>query len=591
MTRTLLVSPPRVWLAWLVPSGVVVFLFVCVGHLGFHPSDDGFLLAQTYRILRGEIPHLDIIFARPMGSALLHTLDFAIPLPLFEASRLTGLSVIVAYSYLFARFTFAKPLLKWGLLHHLGAIGAVMVNLHLNPSMAWHTTDGLLLTALGLVLIQRSLAQTMPRATATGLLALGAAPLMKQSFFLAPLLGVIWVAVAAPSSQRSVSILRSLCWVSLPGALYVGAMAVLGALPDFLGQLLEATPVWGRELVTSIAMPEFAVRVAGFATVMAVYIWSDRHAKAVDAGDRTGMISVLVQPAVMSRVVLTAALVMLPLLNQFWYRGLWGFLMTWILIAYAAIRAVSGRPDLRAPALVAVAWMTCLSWGYPHPNLVAGTLGLHLIFGIWQGLRVGSLALPRWEQVRIASALIATTALCIGLVSSRRQFPYSDLPAPQMTASLVDVSPHFGRIRTNPITAEYLTQLASCVRSFPASRVAVLPDNPGIYPALSLHNPFPTDWMFANEKVGETVGYNSRILESARALDARGGYLILFQTISIWSVPYEGKLEPARLGTAPFSYDESLTAGLLDELSGQRVACGVFVGVYSPEFSDSGKPL
>jgi hypothetical protein len=51
-----------------------------------------------------------------MGSAFLHTLDFIIPLPLFEASRLTGLSVIVGYSYLFARFTYAKPLLQWGFL-------------------------------------------------------------------------------------------------------------------------------------------------------------------------------------------------------------------------------------------------------------------------------------------------------------------------------------------------------------------------------------------------------------------------------------------------------------------------------------------
>jgi hypothetical protein len=73
-----------------------------------------------------------------------------------------------------------------------------MVNLHLNPSMAWHTTDGLLLTALGLVRMQRALFQTLPRAAAFGLLVLGAAPLMKQSFFLAPLLGVIWRASFSP---------------------------------------------------------------------------------------------------------------------------------------------------------------------------------------------------------------------------------------------------------------------------------------------------------------------------------------------------------------------------------------------------------
>jgi hypothetical protein len=556
----------------------VAFLFVAVGFIGFHPSDDGFLLAQSQRILRGEIPHLEVIFARPMGSAFLHTLDFLIPLPLFEASRFTGLMEIVAYSYLFAWFTYSKPPVRWRFAHHVGAIGAALVNLHTFPSMAWHTTDGLLLTALGLVLIQRAHAGKVPKVSVFGLLALGAAPLMKQSFFLSPLLGVVWVAVSAQPALRLWTAIKSTFWASLPGMSYVVAMATLGALPEFSRQLFGASPVWGKELMTSIGVPNVALLVGPLAGLMAFAVWSDRKTHAFEDNRESRLATFLVQPAVLARVMLTVSVISLPALNRFEYRGSWGFLITWILFAYAVIRLLTSNTDARALVLLAVAWMTCLSWGYPHPNLVGGTVALQFAYGIWHGLQIRNLFWNQLKQLTLVSGLIATTTLCVALVSARRQSPYNDFPASELTANLLEVSPNFGGIRTNPITAEYLTQMASCVRRFPAPQVAVLPDNPGIYPALDLHNPFPTDWMLASE----TAGHNVRIRDSAKTLDARGGYLVLFQTIPVWSVPYEGKLEPAGAEAVPFSYDRTLTAGILGELTGERVACGVFVGIYSP---------
>lgn len=566
----------RSWAPWLSPAATAVLLFISVGFIGFHPSDDGMLLAQTQRILRGEVPHLDVIFARPMGSAFLHILDFVIPLPLFEASRLTGISEIVAYSYLFAWFTYSKAPVHWGLMHHLGAIGAALVNLHTFPSMAWYTTDGLLFTALGFVLLQRGLAKGSPEVPAIGLLALGIAPLMKQSFFLSPVLGVIWVALALRVPLRFRTTTVALFWAGLPIAVYLAALAPLGAIPEFSRQLLGAAPVWGKELLASILVPSLALLVTAFGALIAFVISSDRKS---EDGEGTGESwESLFRPDVWARLGMTGALILLPTLGRFDREGLWGISLTWILIGYALIALVLGLRDFPALALIAVAWMTSLSWGYPFPNLVAGTLALHVVHGIWQGFRIRN---PEWKRLRplgLVAALLATTILGVGLIGARRQAPYFDLPAPELTATLSEVSPRFGSIRTNPITADYLAQVASCVERFPASRVAVLPDNPGIYPALNLHNPFPMDWMY----IHDTIGHNARIRDSARALDARGGYLVLFQTIPIGDVPSAGDLKPAGLAAVPFSYDKMLTAGILGELSGERVVCGVFIGSYSP---------
>jgi hypothetical protein len=57
--------------------------------LGFNPTDDGYVLAQASRVLSGQVPHRDIASPRPLGSALLHVSTCFLPLPLFEATRLS----------------------------------------------------------------------------------------------------------------------------------------------------------------------------------------------------------------------------------------------------------------------------------------------------------------------------------------------------------------------------------------------------------------------------------------------------------------------------------------------------------------------
>src|SRR6266498_2935031 len=75
---------------WLLHAGWVLGLTAWavarVGRFGFHPTDQGFVLGQSWRLLHGEIPHRDLISARPLGSAALHVVDFLLPGPLFLMS-------------------------------------------------------------------------------------------------------------------------------------------------------------------------------------------------------------------------------------------------------------------------------------------------------------------------------------------------------------------------------------------------------------------------------------------------------------------------------------------------------------------------
>jgi hypothetical protein len=116
------------------------------------------------------------------------------------------------------------------------------------------------------------------------------------------------------------------------------------------------------------------------------------------------------------------------------------------------------------------------------------------------------------------------------------------------------------------------------VDAYPARQVAVLPDNPGIYPALELKNPFPVDWMIPLWIFHESP----RILSSATALDRSGDYLVLFQTFAAADLAERQQLPRAGPGDAVyFESGGFLTREILSRLHGKKIYCGPFLGVYS----------
>jgi hypothetical protein len=175
------------------------------------------------------------------------------------------------------------------------------------------------------------------------------------------------------------------------------------------------------------------------------------------------------------------------------------------------------------------------------------------------------------------AALLTLTLTAYVFVSTREQSVYADRPASQLTASLHDFSPALGDIHTNPEKSAYLAEMAACIHRYPARWVAVLPDNSAIYPALELHNPFPIDWMWADDMQGS----EGRILNTTNQLNRGGDYLVMFQTIGNAELNGGSPLVPATLGSPIFAYTPT-PAAIYARLNGQRTTCGTFLVVYSP---------
>jgi hypothetical protein len=532
-----------------VIAGALVLVggvFAVAGRLGFNPTDDGYILAQSYRILHGEVPHLDFISPRPVGSPIIHLLDFALPLPLMIASRLVTTAELVATAVLIGWLVIGRSPARWRAWEGVAVAASALISIHGFPLMDWHTIDGVLLVALGFVLVQ------YPRTTVTGFLALGAALVVKQSFFLAPLLGVAMVAARTAPAARLATTLRSLLWAAVPGALYVLVISAFGAFPSFVREITGARPIYGRDLMNEMLTHGDLARSAVVVVLLVALV-------AADSRPRSWIGTVL-------RGGLTAVVVGTALQQHLQLYGTWGDQLeeiVGIVVLWHMYRR--RRVDWPGIAVVGTGWMVSLSWGYAVPNLVAGGLVLLAVIRIWDGHQVATRP-GALVSVLVAVAVFGATAAVF--VHTRRTDIYRDRPASQLTFPLSRIAPDFGSIRTNPDTGAYLSDMKACIRQMPASKVALLPNNAALYPVLHLHDPLPLDWLW----IDEIGGSHAQILDAARSLDRQGDYLVLFETQDASVVPMVG-LQP---GSAPLASD------ILGVLHGRQTRCGPFVAVYSP---------
>lgn len=572
--------------AWAVGVAALAWFVVArIGRYGFNPSDQGFVLALSRRVLEGQIPHVDVVSPRPLGSAYLHTVDLLLPGPLFVVSGfLAMVQVIVATIACAALVSRVSPL-RWGPLRILLVGAAALVSIHTFTLMAWHTVDGIFLTAVGWWLLDDGLRSGSAWRRRTGLLLLGFAVMCKQSFMFAVPAGVALL-VLHPAEDRRAN-LRSPRWwrrtvvdLLFLGAVplaYVAVVTAGGGFTPMVEQLTGGVGEWGRNLYQFWWNGYFVapgarrdiVLVAGCVLVAAA-LWLVRG--------RLGGAAVWLRalPLAAAAVVTTAAVVRTDLA----YPATWSIEFLWILAAVVVLDAVVGR-HVPWPSLLVLllAYMTSLSWGYNLPGLVAGTLVLttfELLVRALPELDLGGWR--RWVLQPLVGvvALVGTGAL---LVAEHDRAPAIDQPVAELTADLGDSSADLRYMRTNPVTARYVAQLRDCTERYPAAQVAVLPDNPFAYWAFDLDNPFPADWPLPMELVADGP---ERMLDTVIRLNRDGDYLVLFETLG-WEQLRDAEPIPSSVPVdAPHISLSQLDLDIRDRLDGQRISCGSFVGVWSP---------
>ncbi|GJQ32891.1 MAG: hypothetical protein HBSAPP04_17300 [Ignavibacteriaceae bacterium] len=206
---------------------------------GFTDADDGFITALSWRIFNGQVPYVDFIYVRPPLTLYLHTLPFFIlPNELVLISERVLFFISLALSSYFGAAA-AKKVIHDRLekldLFFLSTIAFVYSVNSFTP-MAWHTVDGVLLGSIGIYLLvdrEGGLAGAI-----AGMFFLFLSTLTKQSFYLVPFAGLVYIYLSKRDIKETMFSVVAL--LSFAG-IFIAVLALAGMLDQFILQTTTST--------------------------------------------------------------------------------------------------------------------------------------------------------------------------------------------------------------------------------------------------------------------------------------------------------------------------------------------------------------
>lgn len=561
---------------------------------GYNTSDYGFVIGQSWRILHGEVPHLDFISARPAGSALLHTIDFALPLPLVESSRLVSILLSTGVTLFAGVAVLGRAPWRWSWIGHVVVATALLFTINTFQIGPWYTMDGLFFTVGAIAAMRVWEDRRGDDLPVLALLAAGTAPLFKQSFFLAPILVGAWLLYVLYRRRqltwRRVGVAGLLG--AAPGLNYLAVMVITGAISPMISQLTSATTVDWAGVMDTISILAAPTRHAGAAVLVVAFVvglWFTRSDGPGSSAPNRAIVRSIIAAV---GFILSAYVGLAAHLNM--YDLVWSTRLFWMAAAATIIAGATQRRLRTAElALVLAAWMTVLSWGLQWPLLAAGAMLLVLaqILSEASGDVLRTIEVPTRVAVPWGAAVVLTFGLTIVVLDDAIQHRvlHRDLPASQLTVDLRSIDDDFGRVRTNPSTAAVLRDASECLADHPAGGVVFGSWNSDLYAVLGVRNPLATD----GANTFEITGAEDQYRDSVRALADRGDFLVLFPLLNPETVhgvsaddhPVADLDTPIPeywfTASAPYSW-------MAEELGGEAVACGSWVGLWEPARRDQG---
>jgi hypothetical protein len=529
---------------------------------GFNPSDDGVILAQSYRLLNGEIPHRDFISIRPAGSAVMHIVHFFSPLPLEISARwmvlMEYLITSVFLTFLLAGSWF-KGLRKDNYLLLVSASVVVMFILNQNHYnlFPWTTIDGLLWFSIALYAWYKLRINALGNNAGWQILilfAISCSVLCRQTFALpGGLLALRMVILEINLQEKHLlrafrRLLPAIIIGLLPGWLYAGMLTFTGAWPDFFQQMTGRTELWETGVVQfSHALWHSPVVILfGLAIVTGlIKTWN------AESGRDNYRIDMVIMAQKTFSFSIKIILVFAVFIKPAWLFPI-SFSFFWILILDVFLLYIHDRkvPRWTRPAfwMVLVAWTSAISLGDNAPvftvGWLAGTALLMQIKDFWNRI---------YRNVRpvqlLATGLMIPTLFILSLVVQQR-VNYRDVPAKQLTYKGGDIFPALSGVRISADVSAYLSDIKRLYTEFgsPQGRFAVWPNNALIYPLLGSKNPFLLDWM----QSAEFIGNEKRVIESTQKTLEKPGLIILVEKVNIKWIATKRVPIDSRSGDYPY---------------------------------------
>jgi hypothetical protein len=484
----------------LVPL-IAHFLF---SSLGFNPTDDGFTLAYSRRIIEGQIPHRDFIIIRPFLSPLLH-----VPFVLL------GGDYTFLFSRLFVWFQLACVSWIWIILlekrfmqrpfHNFEKVCLALISFatsaHTFPVMAWHTIDGLFLISIGLLfcVTENSLSKF------AGYLIIGLSYLCKQSFiFVAPLTIIIL------GDWRRIKL-----WLAIltPGVMYLLFLLCTNAIPDAFVQLLSHKDSF---LAINGSYFDWEMMLGILIGTLSTHLIIEKELIKTpfrkDLPEWVGLLMLSVIPMIGISISLISD--RYRLISY----GIFGLVLG--VVNHLFIKRLDKTNDQIRIALIALllAWSSSLSIGYNMPILASGQL-LSVLLAFSYPFFKDELEKHFNRPIYTVTLFGLTAIVLLFFGLARFHSIYREDVGLNLTENLDAVLPGGKGIRTNENTFSFLNDLREAARvsqTFGAT-YTILPDCAGWWVKSQETNPISIDWPQDTELSStESVDRVVKELESMR---------------------------------------------------------------------------
>lgn len=488
-------------------AGIALLLAIVAqllfGHLGFNPTDNGYVLAMSRRLLDGQIPHKDFISIRPVLSPLIHVPEVAFfGAKTFYFSRLIGWIFFGIISFCWTRLLLRN---HPGLLSRLNVIFITVIIFCLCsftfPVMAWHTIDALTLASVGMVLIS----SPKPWRLITGFLLLGLTGLCKQNFLVLPV--AAWI-IFYPRKFKFLLI------TFIPPIIYVLLMLYWQAWPAFIQQIFTETALWQIGFASYLFNPFFWLGMISGGLILFFWIRKKIRFKPSYYAIISSLLILLMIAMIWNKFAMKPAFFLFGILTG----------MTLVSFIIQDLATTSWKKIMLM--LLVLAWAVSISIGMNTPVMASGILAVAII--LFPLNAFPEEGLPKFITIPLIVIVLA------GWYIARNRIIYRDLPASQETYSLTGIFPGADLLQTNKETYSELKDLREVLSEYKGRTIAVIPEHPALWVQFPQPNPLPIDWAAGIELNSPALLH--RVEDSLKSLPENG--IVVVQKYQAATLPF-----------------------------------------------------
>lgn len=394
---------------------------------GFNPTDEGFVLSATNRVLHGQIPHIDFSSVRPLGYAYLHIPELLISKTyFFLVSRFVFWLEQVLIAFLWIRFLLNYSKQEISLFSkYILIVLCFSFNVHYFPCSVLHTIDGLLMCLIGFNIIISE-----KKWNFFGFFFIGFASLCKQNY-------LVILPFALFLFNRK-NIIINLAAGIIPISLYIGFIGIHAGLQDLFTQLS------GHNELIKVGVLSYVLNPFIYIGIIGIFIYS----------------KLKINKLYFALLMLVFAL---GILYTDHYHGKFGFVFFGILIAELAIRLKNKEEIISSIIALLIAWSVSISVGYNTPALFIG--GIISFFFLHNTIE---------NKINNRIIYLFTFITIISFYFVRTHNVYRDSAAKNLTYKLDGITEGATGIYTNENTFAVLKELDSLKNS--TQHLIVIPD-------------------------------------------------------------------------------------------------------------------